>query len=471
MSEQIEYVDPREIKKDGYQPRLTFGGIDELAQSFEDEQQYNPVHIDANNKLIDGERRWFAAMKLDVPLKVIRHSDVTTVEQRDAIRDSLGEHTEEISIVERAWNYARRVAKINTGVDYTPQELQEMRENDYELLTNALATQTEWGGGERQTGGFSELARQLTKRSGKEFAISTIREQTRIIFLSPNFLKKIGDGEILYSYGLYISRLYKYPDLMYQVEQEYLNGNFKTSQEASLRVTEYQKELERQVEEEASSIREEQEASTESETTTVPPPQEIPPSEPASVSPPPEIPKEIVSVKAKDVASKPSKPKKTDREKAESSLKAVESKIEKAETAGTDVADFTIRFDSARDLFDSSPKEAWDQAKDLKKELDASLREAKQSEEQRKAIKEAEEKARKEAKEELMKDQEFLSQVVQTIRLSSEPSSRISLLDREIPVKLIDEIEVGEVDCPKCGVTLRLIHCEPGRAHKIQRKP
>jgi len=40
----------------------------------------------------------------------------------------------------------------------------------------------------------------------------------------------------------------------------------------------------------------------------------------------------------------------------------------------------------------------------------------------------------------------------------------------EVPAKMIDEVEVGEVECPKCGAVLRLIHCEPGKAHKVERK-
>lgn len=32
--------------------------------------------------------------------------------------------------------------------------------------------------------------------------------------------------------------------------------------------------------------------------------------------------------------------------------------------------------------------------------------------------------------------------------------------DREIPAKDVDEIDVGELECPKCGKTLKLIHRE-----------
>jgi len=349
-------------------------------------------------------------MKLGAPLKAIRH-DVDTVEERDAIRDSLGTHKEEISIVERAWNYARRVAKINKGVDYTPQDLQEMREKDYELLKSVLATPTEWDNGERQTGGFSELARQLTNRSGTEHQTVTVREQTRIVFLSPSFLKKIEDGEILYSYGRAASRLYKNPELMVQVENEVLAGKFKRKEDADNRVTEYQSELDRKVEEKAKAIREAQEAIVEPEVPVFTPPSEAPSSTaPEADLPPPEIPDDLVSDKAKDAAAKPPTPTKTDREKAENALKAVESKIEKAVKAGINVNDFTTRLETAKDLLNSSQKESWDQAKELKKELDASINEAKKSEEIKKIEREAKEKAEKDAERKLEEDRKKLAE-------------------------------------------------------------
>lgn len=38
--------------------------------------------------------------------------------------------------------------------------------------------------------------------------------------------------------------------------------------------------------------------------------------------------------------------------------------------------------------------------------------------------------------------------------------------EREIPAKMVNEIVVGEVDCPKCGKTLILIHREKTGSHK-----
>jgi len=405
MSEQIEYVDPREIKRDEYQPRLTFGGIDELARSFEDDQQYDPVHVDANNYLIDGERRWRAAMKLGVPLKAIRH-DVDTVEGRDAIRDSLGAHKEEITIVERAWNYLRRVIKINTGVDYTPQELQKMKAKDYEQLQTFASDMSERDdNGKQKSGGFSELARQLTKRGRSKFDRQTITSQTMIIFVSPELLDKIEKDEVGITYGREIARLYKTPQLMKQVEQELLADLKLPSKDRKYtrdllnqRVTEYQKELERKVEEEAQIIREKQETDVEPE---VDEPSSSTDSKP--VSPPPEIPDDLVSDKVKEEAAKPPKPKKTDREKAEAALiesigkgSSAEAKIGKARKINIDVSEELERLEEAINKINSDPELAWEEGKQLKKDVDAKIKKAKQTEEQKNAIAEAEEKARRE---------------------------------------------------------------------------
>jgi len=40
----------------------------------------------------------------------------------------------------------------------------------------------------------------------------------------------------------------------------------------------------------------------------------------------------------------------------------------------------------------------------------------------------------------------------------------------EVPAKMINEFDVGEIECPKCGANLRLIHCEPGKTHKVESK-
>jgi len=63
--------------------------------------------------------------------------------------------------------------------------------------------------------------------------------------------------------------------------------------------------------------------------------------------------------------------------------------------------------------------------------------------------------------------EEVLPEVVERgLRAEREVKERV-----EVPAKMINEIDVGEVECPKCGAILRLIHCEPGKTHKVERKP
>ncbi len=39
--------------------------------------------------------------------------------------------------------------------------------------------------------------------------------------------------------------------------------------------------------------------------------------------------------------------------------------------------------------------------------------------------------------------------------------------ERAIPAKMVDEIDVGEVTCPKCDKKLRLIHREKSNSKKV----
>jgi len=73
------------------------------------------------------------------------------------------------------------VARINTGRDYTPGELMELKENDYETLTQALTSAQKTG----KQGGFSKLARLLGK------AQSTIYPQTMLVFLGSELLGRL----------------------------------------------------------------------------------------------------------------------------------------------------------------------------------------------------------------------------------------------------------------------------------------
>jgi len=63
--------------------------------------------------------------------------------------------------------------------------------------------------------------------------------------------------------------------------------------------------------------------------------------------------------------------------------------------------------------------------------------------------------------------EEVLPEVVEAgLRAGGETKER-----GEVPAKMVDEVDVGEIECPKCGAVLRLIHCEPGKTHKVERTP
>jgi len=156
----------------------------------------------------------------------------------------LAEHKDEIDVVERAWNYARRVAYINSGKHSSPAELMEIKENDYEVLKTFLAPTYDEKG--QAASGTAELARQLSKRSGNEVSQPTVLAHMRIVFLSQVFLDRIETGladELAFGFAREVSRLYKTPELMRQVEQEVLDGKITKVSEVEGRVNQYLAEL------------------------------------------------------------------------------------------------------------------------------------------------------------------------------------------------------------------------------------
>ncbi len=119
----------------------------------------------------------------------------------------MAEHADLIGPVERAWNYARRVTKINTGKDHTPAELMAIKENDYEqlkiLLVGREARSEE---GTQKAMGSAELARRLSKRSGNEVSQPTVLAHMRIVFLSQEFLDRIDSG-MAFGFAREVSRI------------------------------------------------------------------------------------------------------------------------------------------------------------------------------------------------------------------------------------------------------------------------
>lgn len=173
-------------------------------------------------------------------IKAILCCDGTAVEESDAVRGTLVKHTHAIGPVERAWDHARQVAKINGYGDFTPRQLQKMKADYYDTLIHILRSK---GGDPQRRKGVSELARQITKRVGKKKQPSTILGQMRIVFLSQEFLDAIDNNEISFSAGKEVSILYKTPEMMTQLELEVLNGQFTTVKDINARAKQYKATL------------------------------------------------------------------------------------------------------------------------------------------------------------------------------------------------------------------------------------
>lgn len=84
------------------------------------------------------------------------------------------------------------------------------------------------GEGGTKRSGISELKRQLSERSGRDYSYGNVYNTTMLVFLSQEFLDMIESERTPKSYGYQVSRLYKTPELMHQVEQEVLDGALKS---------------------------------------------------------------------------------------------------------------------------------------------------------------------------------------------------------------------------------------------------
>ena len=73
--------------------------------------------------------------------------------------------------------------------------------------------------------------------------------------------------------------------------------------------------------------------------------------------------------------------------------------------------------------------------------------------------------------EEHEKQEEALSLAKKGIYTPEGIRTRMEHFRLQIPARMENEIEVGEVECPECGVALRLIHIEPRNKHRVEEKP
>jgi hypothetical protein len=267
------------IIPDPRQPRINKDDINELARNIKEVGQQEPIHVDANYIIVDGERRWLAIQEIGYPLDIRHHLDIETLDQRDELRDVLEGQKREHNYVDRAYNWARRVIDINLEVtgkekkSYIPTQLKEIRDGEYDHLKDLLDAPTGGVGGTTPSG-YSKLARQLSERTGRPHSHTNVREHCRMIFLPEDLLQKIrlyaidtlnfvepkDRRGLEVSYGLYAARLYQHPETMKNLIDEISDpekgldsvGKFRD------RVQEYQKTIEDEEIKKADEIRAEE---------------------------------------------------------------------------------------------------------------------------------------------------------------------------------------------------------------------
>jgi len=505
MKETVEYVDPHLLKPDPNQPRQPNWNSKEvreelqlLSETFEAQNIINPIEIDENNTIILGERRWRAALLKE--LKQIPVRRITMLTQSERFERQLIDDAQrkQLTPQEKVWAYVTGVVNINTNENYSISDVKQIYDQDSKQLLGLIAASSERDKqGRQKRMGQSLLARRI--------GISQSQVSQYLSWFKVGFemQEAFMVGKIPIEYVWRVASLFdndrlERTEVQKKLEQKILNGEIESSYQLALLINETRKEMEKKRVETVREI--------------------IPEIVPEAKKP--ETPEELEKAARALLkeAERRKSPEQIEEEKrhklitqARKSFSFLAERVNLAEEI-IDNTFFKKRLNELEKSLEKNPAEVRIELVNLRKMLEKSIKQSEkeiveeeqriEEEEMKRRIEEEiqrvrkaernrlreeaerearkglleerqriEEKVRKEAKEELMKDQEFLSQVVQTsLRPSAETSPRIRLPDREIPVKLIDEIDVGEVECPKCGVILRLIHCEPGRAHKIQRK-
>lgn len=207
MTEQIEYLDPDEIKRDPTQPRTEFDeeSLQSLARSYKIHGIMDAVEVDENNILIRGERRWRAAKIAGVEVPIKR---IVNLSLKKRLERQLIEHHKGYGPVDKAWGYATAVININEEVRgqnkiYTVPEVKEM---DLVELSNLIAQV-----GEKKPGTKEQLPGGTAKLSDiLGIPQNTIWGYIQIVYLEPKTQEMIGreSGQIPYTFASAVTRLY-----------------------------------------------------------------------------------------------------------------------------------------------------------------------------------------------------------------------------------------------------------------------
>lgn len=383
--EKIEYIDPKLLKPDPHQPRKEFDKefIKNLASTYDTQGVIEPLEVDENNIIILGEQRWKGA--LDKGLKkvpILRKTGLTRKArlERQLIDDA---HRKELNEMEKAWAYGTAIININTGKNYTIEDVKKMK-RQMQLNLIALDKKGKWG---QPEGGCAELSRIIGVPQ------PTIWNYVQCLYLEPETQTMIGNekGQIPYTYARVVARLYPdHKEKQAEVEQLLRDGEFSTREDLEETIDNYFKTLEKEAEKRAA---------------------ELPPPKPK----PPEIKpsKEEIEEKAK----KKAKEKLSDLEKAQKTLEDVQKKIKNAEQLGIDVSKYEKQLRLAYNLITRkeflNPKLAWEEGRKLKKNLDDTIREAKKTEEEKKREEKIRKQAEEETKRKLMADEEFKKKMLE----------------------------------------------------------
>lgn len=409
MSEVIEYVDPNVLKPDPYQPRHPDWGsnevraeIERLAQTYDAQDLINPIEVDEDNVIILGERRWRAALLKGLEKVPIRRK--VKLPQKERLERQLIDDAQrrQLTPQDRVWAWATSIVNINKGENYTIDDIKKMYEDNYESLASLLMLQR---GGRSEERGASALSRIIgvhQRTIGIYMTFFKVGKDLQDLFM---------DGKIDITYLNEVSRLKddeeqkKIEKLLVEdfskfPEEEREKRRFSRLPDLVDYVTAFNKELERAAEERAKEIIEEEKAKEEEKP-------EVKPS------------KEAVEKRAKEKAKKP--PKKTPQEKAEAALLTgrgnAKSKIDKARELGVDVTEFEERLEEIKAKIPVNPEEVYEEAKQLKADIDDVIKEAEKTEEEKKREAEIREKAKREAKKELLEDEEFRKKAVEKQRV------------------------------------------------------
>lgn len=362
MSVTIEYVDPNLLKPDPYQPRRPDWNsqevreeIERLAETYDAQDVINTIEVDEDNVIILGERRWRAALLKGLEKVPIRRK--VKLSQKERFERQLIDDAQrkELNPQERVWAWATAIVNINTGENYTIDDIKKMYD-DYESLLSLITASRG-----QEVVGQSALSRIIgvtPATISNYMSFFRVRKDLQDLFI---------DGKIDITYLSEVSRL-KDDEEQKRIEKVLVGDFSKFAEEDREKrrfprllnlidyVTAFNKELQRTAEERAKEIIEEKKDKE----------IEVKPSE------------EAVEKLAKKIAEKP---KKTPADLAEATLLTgrgnVQSKIKKAKEEGVDTSELEKRLGEIKAKISKNPGEALEESKDLKKEVDKVVKEHK----------------------------------------------------------------------------------------------